>query len=286
MDSRVTMGAAASKKCNLCTPGSASMAPTKASSVSGPVARMAGASGMASTTWPVAISISGSLFRISVTRRENASRSTASAPPAGTRAHWAQLRISESSRAISALSRPEALVRCSALSELEQTSSEKLSSVWAGECFFGFISTRRTGMPRRASCQAASHPASPAPTTVTLFIFGRAYGNALFAVFVHAQVIGVALGVALEHHAASAIGALVGHRHIPGNKLAGGIILTAVKMPAALAHALVELAAAFGTGRVNGLEQRLRVLAFGEVGAGEEAAISETSSLISTFSMD
>ena len=44
---------------------------------------------------------------------------------------------------------------------------------------------------------------------MTLFIFGRAYGNALFAVFVHAQVIGVALGVALEHHAASAIGAFM-----------------------------------------------------------------------------
>jgi hypothetical protein len=32
----------------------------------------------------------------------------------------------------------------------------------------GRISTSRTGMPRRASCQAASLPASPAPTTVTL----------------------------------------------------------------------------------------------------------------------
>ena len=43
--------------------------------------------------------------------------------------------------------------------------------LWAGENFWGFISYNVTGMPRLASCQAASHPARPAPNTVTGSIF-------------------------------------------------------------------------------------------------------------------
>ena len=40
-------------------------------------------------------------------------------------------------------------------------------------CCTGFISHRRTEMPRCASCHAASQPASPAPTTVTISLIRR-----------------------------------------------------------------------------------------------------------------
>ncbi len=51
--------------------------------------------------------------------------------------------------------------------EFEQTSSQNASVVWAGVRAWGFCSTRVTSMPRSASCQATSHPARPAPMTVT-----------------------------------------------------------------------------------------------------------------------
>ena len=51
---------------------------------------------------------------------------------------------------------------------LLQTSSAHSLLWWAGERFTGRISTRVTGMPARATCQAASVPARPAPITRTL----------------------------------------------------------------------------------------------------------------------
>ena len=60
---------------------------------------------------------------ISVTRDEKASRSTASAAPAGTRASSAHRMISEPSRRISSLRRPTALSSLSPRNEFEHTSS-------------------------------------------------------------------------------------------------------------------------------------------------------------------
>ena len=68
---------------------------------------------------------------------------------------------------ISAFSSPTAFESSSLRRELEQTSSAKYSEEWAGVIFSGFISHRRTGIPRLASCQAHSLPARPAPKTVT-----------------------------------------------------------------------------------------------------------------------
>ena len=46
--------------------------------------------------------------------------------------------------------------------------SANFSGPSCGIFFSGFISMSRTGTPRRASCQAHSLPASPAPRTVTV----------------------------------------------------------------------------------------------------------------------
>src|SRR5262245_28746820 len=102
-----------------------------------------------------------------VTSRANASRSTASAAPAGTRVRRAHATISESSRAISALRSPWGVDSSSDLRLLEQTSSARSPVRWTGVPRTGRISWRTTGTPRRAICQAASLPASPPPTTVT-----------------------------------------------------------------------------------------------------------------------
>ena len=142
------------------------MASHSAGSVSGPVAMMAGPSGSSSTTLDSKVT-SGCPFTASVILSENRCRSTASAPPAGTREASAADRIRLSSARSSAFKRPEALVRCSAFKELEHTSSAKPGLLWAGLYFWGFMSISLTGTPRFASCQAASHPARPAPTTVT-----------------------------------------------------------------------------------------------------------------------
>ena len=61
----------------------------------------------------------------SVTKSENASRSTASAPPAGTEVFRAQGINSDPMRSISAFNNPAADARRSAFNELEQTSSAR-----------------------------------------------------------------------------------------------------------------------------------------------------------------
>ena len=108
----------------------------------------------------------GSASTSAVTAAENLSRSTASAPPAATRAHSAASSRREPRARISSLSRPEAESGRSAFSELEQTSSAKPALLWAGENRAGFCSYRSTATPRPASQSAASQPASPAPMTV------------------------------------------------------------------------------------------------------------------------
>src|SRR6266478_5030580 len=76
--------------------------------------------------------------------------------------------ISESSRRISACSKPTALLAASSeRNELEQTSSARPSVRWASVIRRGRISCRITRTPVLATCQAASEPARPAPTICT-----------------------------------------------------------------------------------------------------------------------
>jgi hypothetical protein len=106
----------------------------------------------------------------SVTAAEKAVRSTARAWPAGT-AHWRAISISnEPARRISSFSSQGAVFSESDLRELEQTSSAKAELRCAGVERTGRISQSSTWKPRRASCQAASEPARPAPTMRMVFI--------------------------------------------------------------------------------------------------------------------
>ena len=95
------------------------------------------------------------------------SRSMARASPAGTAAARAHRMTSESSDSISRFKRPTALNGLSERKEFEHTSSAHRSVRCAAVATFGRISHRSTRCPRRASCQAHSEPASPAPITVT-----------------------------------------------------------------------------------------------------------------------
>src|SRR5712691_3295173 len=110
---------------------------------------------------------SGSASTASVTRRAKRPRSTASALPAGTFTWSATRTMSESIRRISSFSRPAAWSRELPRRLLEDTSSARSAVWWTGVPRTGRISWRSTGTPRRANCQAASHPASPPPTMVT-----------------------------------------------------------------------------------------------------------------------
>src|SRR5271169_2325055 len=61
---------------------------------------------------------------------------------------------------------PTALLSASSeRNEFEQTSSASRSVRWASVPRTGRISCRTTGMPARATCQEASHPARPPPMT-------------------------------------------------------------------------------------------------------------------------
>ena len=138
----------------------------RVSEVSGPDATMTSPSGRAVTS-PSTTVMLGQPRTASVTAWEKPTRSTARAPPASTRVWSAQRRMREPQRRSSSFSRPTAFSSWSLLRELEHTSSAKPGLWWAGVIFWGFISRRVTGIPRRANCQAASQPASPAPITVT-----------------------------------------------------------------------------------------------------------------------
>src|SRR3981081_783132 len=76
--------------------------------------------------------------------------------------------ISDPSRRISACSSPTALLAASSeRNELEHTSSASPSVRCASVIRSGRISCRTTATPDLATCQAASEPASPAPTICT-----------------------------------------------------------------------------------------------------------------------
>ncbi len=103
--------------------------------------------------------------KAAVTAAENPSRSTASAPPAGTWLASAVRITSESSRRISSCSNPTAL--CSGSSErneLEHTSSASPEVLCAAVPRSGRISCNTTGTPWPTICHAASQPARPPPT--------------------------------------------------------------------------------------------------------------------------
>ena len=104
------------------------------------------------------------------TSAEKRRRSTTSALPPGTRARSAHSSNAEPRTRSSALSRPWAFSGSSDLSELEHTSSATSSVSCASVIRAGRISSSRTATPRLAHCSAASHPACPAPTTMTSYL--------------------------------------------------------------------------------------------------------------------
>ncbi len=166
--SKWTIGAIASKKASCVSPVRPAIAVASAGEVRGPEATITlsqAGSGRPSIS-SRRISISGWASRASVMAAAKPSRSTASAPPAGT--WWASAaRItSEPQARSSAWSTPTALVSASSeRSELEQTSSPSRSVACASVERTGRISCSTTGTPRDASAQAASEPARPPPTT-------------------------------------------------------------------------------------------------------------------------
>ena len=98
-----------------------------------------------------------------VTSAEKTSRSTVSAWPPGTRAFCAAHSSSEPNLRNSSLSSHGAVDSDSDLSELLHTSSASRSVWCAGVERTGRISCKMHARPRRATCHAASVPASPPP---------------------------------------------------------------------------------------------------------------------------
>ena len=162
-----TIGAMASKNARLSSPVRSSTQPASAAEVSGPVATITlDQSAGGAVISPRSIVISGCASSRAVTAAEKTSRSTASAPPAGTAAPTAASIITEPSARISQCKRPTAFVSSSSdRKEFEHTSSASPSVWWASVPRSGRISCSTTGTPRRAAAQAASLPAMPPPMT-------------------------------------------------------------------------------------------------------------------------
>ena len=157
----------ASKKASSASPVSLPMAADSAGEVSGPVATItlshSGDGNPATSLRSMATRGCASSCR--VTSSEKPSRSTASAPPAGSLWRSPAAMMSEPARRISSCSRPTALVAASSERKLlEQTSSASPPVLCASVRRCGRISWSTTGTPARATCQAASLPASPPPT--------------------------------------------------------------------------------------------------------------------------
>ena len=105
---------------------------------------------MCSTGWRCTVMLGHSSTR-RVTSALKVSRSTASAPPAATRATSAACSSWLPMRRISSFSRPDAESSRSAFRLLEQISSAKPSLLCAGEKCIGFCSYRSTCTPLPAS---------------------------------------------------------------------------------------------------------------------------------------
>ncbi len=138
-------------------------------------------SGMRVTS-PGTTSIRGCARTFAVTVSLKASRSTARAFPAGTRAASALVTMAAPTLRISACSRPLLCISPSPPRLVLHTSSAKFPVRCAGVIFTGRISNRRTRTPCFAAASAASDPASPAPITVMVgvlsepLIRGTVYG--------------------------------------------------------------------------------------------------------------
>ena len=173
MVSAWTMGAMASKKASASAPVSAAMACPRAAEVSGPVAMIQLPSSGRAVISPSAMVTSGWARRAAVTSAEKASRSTASAPPAGSLWRSAAVMMRPPAARISQCSWPTALFTSSSERKLlEQTISAQSPVRWAKVPTWGRISCRITGTPARAACHAASEPAMPAPTIWMGWVMG------------------------------------------------------------------------------------------------------------------
>ena len=161
-------GAMASKKASSVSPVRPAMAVLRSGEVSGPVATMTLSQSLGGrpATSAREMVISGCASRRRVTSAEKASRSTASAPPAGSLVLSPAAMMTELARRISSCSRPTAFVsHSSERNELEQTSSARPSVLWASVMRWGRISCSTTGTPAEAIWKAASEPARPPPMT-------------------------------------------------------------------------------------------------------------------------
>ena len=166
IDSAWTIGAIASKKASSASPVRPWMAVASGCEVRGPVATitLSHSAGGSPAISPNSTVTFGCARTAAVTASENATRSTASAPPAGSLWASAMRMISEPQRRISSCSNPTALCSWSSeRKELEHTSSAKPPVRWASVSFCGRISWMMTLAPASAACQAASEPARPAP---------------------------------------------------------------------------------------------------------------------------
>ena len=145
------MGAMASKKESASSPVSALIAAPSEGEVSGPVAMIteAHSGGGRPSSSPRSMRIFGCAASLSETSAEKASRSTASAPPAGSLCRSAACMMSEPARRISSWSRPTALASGSSeRKEFEQTSSAQPPVLCASVKRAGRISCRTTRTPR------------------------------------------------------------------------------------------------------------------------------------------
>jgi len=173
MDSRCMMGAIASKNARPSSPVSFWISAAKAGEVRGPVAiiTLSHSAGGKPVSSPRSMVISGCAKMRRVTSAENPSRSTASAPPAGTLWSSATAMINDPAIRISSCSKPTALLFLSSeRKELEQTSSARLSVLWTSVFVCPRISWSITVMPASAACHAASEPAMPPPIIWIRFV--------------------------------------------------------------------------------------------------------------------
>ena len=160
------MGAAASKKESEDPPTRSMTAALSEGEQSGPAAMTTRPSGIDSAS-SLITRMRGREAISSSTKRENRSRSTARAPPAGTAARSAHAMRTDPIARSSRFNIPAAESERVDLKEFEQTSSARWSVWWAGEPLVGRISYKRTSTPLSASWMAHSQPAKPPPITLT-----------------------------------------------------------------------------------------------------------------------
>src|SRR5881398_535654 len=271
------MGAMASKKASELASSLRAIAVASASEVSGPVATMPGDS--SSVTSPRATVIPGWPVIRSCTPCANATRSTASAAPPGTRAWSAASSTTLPSRRISTLSSPWALVSSTDLKELEQTSSANRSVWCAAVIFAGRISCSVTAIParpapRRPRCPRVRHP-PPLPSRSARHrlrrrrLLDRDFVSALEALARDP----FGLGLLLFHPDEPAARAGDRDRAVPRGVVALRVAQAPEEVPSLPRAALRQVAHA-ALRALHPQRHGSRVLARGEPGAGEELAVA------------